>query len=543
MNEHDLLEAIGRLPDETVNKYALPETKHQETENAASAAGKERIKMKQTGEKTKQPFRIGKLSIAAVVALCIGLNGALIYGISQMKKTPGMTPGMAMSDVVDRDKVYIGNVRAMPTGVSLELHNETEEHYDVVKAEVWQNGEKLEDARPAQLSLPAEQDTDVFYKPFTFDQISVGKYTLMTYGEDGVTVSAFGNVDFEISEEFANAVWLPDVTGMKIDDAQAKLEEYDMEANDIKLGIQYAAAKDEGAEDGDVLYCFNAFHTTEKEDGGKAVETMFDGQGYWVRRGDTYQLTVCTGSGDDLIIVPDMTGWEFETAKQTVLGLGLYVDKRSSYDAEVPAGKVISTDPEAPAELKTGSYVRVTVSLGPCPETFPVPNFTGMDVDEALEVARSLGLVLSISETTYDEPSGTIVLQSIEAGEEVSADTVIGVTVALAKKETVVRMQFDVPDDAAGHYHIGVYQNGILRAIGSTFAPAVERGLAYPEPAGGTTSVVIELAANETAEVTAILVNEDNGMEATIGTYRVSGETKSCEPLNANISAAFEAVQ
>ena len=43
----------------------------------------------------------------------------------------------------------------------------------------------------------------------------------------------------------------------------------------------------------------------------------------------------------------------------------------------------METYPAIP-ELKTDSYVRVTVSLGPCPETFPVPNFTGMDVDEAI---------------------------------------------------------------------------------------------------------------------------------------------------------------
>ena len=536
MNEHDLLEAIGNLPDGTVKKYALPETKHQDNEIPATAAGKERIKMKQTGEKTKQPLRIGKLGIAAAVALCIGLNGALIYGISQMKKDPGMTPGMAMSDVIDRGKVYIGTVRAMPTGVGLELHNETDEHYDVVKAEVWQNGEKLEDARPAQLSLPSEQDADVFFKTFTFDQIPAGQYTLMTYGEDGVTVSAFGSVDFEVSEKFADMVWYPDVSNMTREDAEAKLNEMG-----LPYAENYTLTNDAGITPGDVVHMDNLqYEETEMPDGSRQGWMYYDGNGYWVRKGQIPNIWIAQKDGET-VLVPDMTGWDYETAKQQILGLGLYVDKRSSYDDEVPEGKVISMDvgdgeTTGSAEAKAGSYVRIVVSLGPNPGTVSVPDFTRMNVDEALEVAQGVNLVLNINSKTFDEPDGTVVSQDVKAGEEVAEGTVITLDVS-GEESYTIRLEFHVPSDKTGSYHMELRDSsGVLCAKGESFRP---------NKTSGKTNLVAENPAAEDKKVTAYAVNEDTGAEAVFGTYMLhfgdfgNGTGGKVETISEDMNAAF----
>ncbi|MCQ2408499.1 MAG: PASTA domain-containing protein [Oscillospiraceae bacterium] len=89
-----------------------------------------------------------------------------------------------------------------------------------------------------------------------------------------------------------------------------------------------------------------------------------------------------TDTNDHCVLLPDVTNWEFETAKSTLLGLGLYVDQRTSYSDTVRAGRVISIHPEAPAEVKPNSYVRVTVSLGPPPSADTDPDLAGMTSDE-----------------------------------------------------------------------------------------------------------------------------------------------------------------
>ena len=112
-----------------------------------------------------------------------------------------------------------------------------------------------------------------------------------------------------------------------------------------------------------------------------------------VGKGDTVNVKVSLGARK--VLLPDVTDWEFETAKSTIVGLGLLIDKRSSYDQTVEKGKGISTDPKGPMEVEPGTYVRVTVSLGKNKETVPVPNFINMKWDLAKTTAESMKLTLA----------------------------------------------------------------------------------------------------------------------------------------------------
>lgn len=249
-----------------------------------------------------------------------------------------------------------------------------------------------------------------------------------------------------------------------------------------------------------------------------------------VGQGDTVNVKVSLGQRK--VLLPDVTEWEFETAKSTIVGLGLYVDKRSSYDPVVEKGKVISTDPKGPVELEPGSYVRVTLSLGKNKETVPVPNFVGMKWDLAKTTADSLKLTLAKKEMDDEAEEGTVLNQNVTPNEEVSEGSLIELTVSSGKKkEQPVRISFNIPPNASGKFHIGLYEGGVARAIGGQFDP---------QYAAGVTSLVIE--GNETVDVVAVLVNDDNGKEATIGSYRVDFDKKNYETISADANAAFEKV-
>lgn len=249
-----------------------------------------------------------------------------------------------------------------------------------------------------------------------------------------------------------------------------------------------------------------------------------------VAKGDTVNVRVSLGSKK--VQLPDMNGWDYETAKNTIIGLGLYPDKRNAYHDEIEKDKIISTDPVGPIELEPGSYVRVTVSLGKNRTTVPVPNFINMTWDLARTTAEGLGLVLQKEEVDDTAPEGTVLKQNVTAGEEVSEDSVIILTVASGKqKDLSVRVSFAIPANASGLFHITLYEGGIAKAVGASF---------NPDYAAGMTSLVVD--GTDTVDMVAILVNDATGAEATIGTYRVDFTTQSSQMLSGSVDAAFEAV-
>lgn len=249
-----------------------------------------------------------------------------------------------------------------------------------------------------------------------------------------------------------------------------------------------------------------------------------------VAKGDVVNVRVSIGAKK--VLLPDVKDWDFETAKSTIVTNGFVIDKRSAYDPVIEKGKVISTDPEGPAELEPGTFVRVTVSLGKNKNTVPVPNFVNMTWDLAKTTAEGLKLTLGKKEIDDDSPEGTVLNQNVAPNEEVSEGTLIDLTVSSGKKkEQSVRISFNIPVNAKGTFHIDVYEGGILRVPGGSFDV---------DYAAGVTSLAIP--GNEETDVVAVLTNDANGQTATIGTYHINFETKSYETLSSDPNGAFDSV-
>ncbi len=249
-----------------------------------------------------------------------------------------------------------------------------------------------------------------------------------------------------------------------------------------------------------------------------------------VVKGDTVNVRVSLGARK--VLLQNVTDWDYETAKSAIVTAGLNIDRRVQYDATVEKGKVISTDPQGPIELEPGTYVRVTVSLGKNKDTVPVPNFVGMTWDLANTTAESLKLTLAKKEVDDAAKEGTVLNQNVRPNEEVSEGSLIELTVSSGKKkEQAVRISFDVPPNAKGKFHIVLYEGGIARAVGGQFDV---------DYAAGTTSLLVE--GNETADLVAVLINDDNGKEARLGEYRVDFDNKTYETIRSDSNAAFEQV-
>lgn len=74
------------------------------------------------------------------------------------------------------------------------------------------------------------------------------------------------------------------------------------------------------------------------------------------------------------------------------------------FDDKLPAGQVVSQDPQPPLRLKKGATVTLTLSKGPEPVT--VPSLDGLTLDQATAVLRAANL--SLSSPSRIEPSATV---------------------------------------------------------------------------------------------------------------------------------------
>ena len=578
MKNHDLLDAIGEVSEETVRKYALPDTSNSERAKEEDIMDKT---LKQPISQTKKkPFRINMGTAAAAVALCVGLNAAIIFGVHKMKQdaagiTSGSqtTPSSQIAPVSEPDQPYMEVMGANETEVTVKLKNPTNKAFTYHSEFAVMDGKKkitVNRASVYELDTPLAPQQTV-YVVFAYQRQKPGKYKFVNLNKDSTVSDSFEPVEFEIPAEQKDSIRVPELIGM---DRNEAAEMYGDRIHIVADSFEYSGYEENRIFDQDI-----------------PAEGL-------VSTGTTVHVKVSLGNKK--VLMPDLTDWDFETAKSTIVGLGLMIDKRIAYDPEVEAGRVISTDPEGPVEIEPGSYVRVTVSLGKNSDTVPVPNFVNMDWDTAKTVAEGLHLELvkkqifdeaekgtvlkqsvqpteevgegsvieltvstgagyegilvpqfvgmqwELAETTAnalkipntkkvvddDAPAGTVIAQDVDPGTVPDENTLVTLTVSSGQKQEAVRISFNIPAGAAGKYHIALYESGAAKAIGGQFDP---------EYAAGVTSLVIE--GSETIDVVAVLVNDGNGKEATIGTYRVDFENRSYETISEDIAAAFEKVQ
>jgi beta-lactam-binding protein with PASTA domain len=140
-------------------------------------------------------------------------------------------------------------------------------------------------------------------------------------------------------------------------------------------------------------------------------------------------------SPPDTVEVPNLIGLEREQATQMVneagLALGTVIERRSS----TTPGLVIMQSPESYARAPKGTKVDLVVSRV---TVMKVPNLIGVDLENALELIRNLGL--SLGEVIRRESVsklGTVISQSITAGIQVSSGTKIDLIIAKPEETKV----------------------------------------------------------------------------------------------------------
>lgn len=141
------------------------------------------------------------------------------------------------------------------------------------------------------------------------------------------------------------------------------------------------------------------------------------------------------------VVVPDVTGKQMTLARQILEDKKLRVNVAETYDASVPAGTVVSQNPEAGAKVKEERLVTIYVSKGG--ESLEMPDLKGLSRKDAEEKLTKMGLKIgSIYERNSDEEAGTVIATDPRAGSKINKGQSVDITVSKGKKEKKV----SVPD-------------------------------------------------------------------------------------------------
>lgn len=141
------------------------------------------------------------------------------------------------------------------------------------------------------------------------------------------------------------------------------------------------------------------------------------------------------------VTVPDVTGKQMTLARQILEDKKLRVNVAETYNADVPAGQVVSQNPTAGSKVKEQRLVTIYVSKGG--EEIEMPDLKGLSKSDAEAQLKKMGLKLgSVYEKYSNEEAGTVIKQDPKAGTKISRGQTVDLTVSKGKQSHKV----SVPD-------------------------------------------------------------------------------------------------
>lgn len=184
---------------------------------------------------------------------------------------------------------------------------------------------------------------------------------------------------------------VPDLRGLTLEEVRVALADVQLEAGRV-----------------------DSIRHPEIEEGTVMGQTPLAGQ-LAVPRGE---VEVTVSLGPERRPIPDVTRLLASRAVTVLETTGFRVEV-DSVEADVAAGRVVETQPEAGEEVTLPGLIRVLVSLGP--PLVEMPLLVGMQEEQARELLESLGLEVGEVDTAFrfGFNQGQVLEQRPEAGEEI----------------------------------------------------------------------------------------------------------------------------
>ncbi|MGB4324612.1 MAG: Stk1 family PASTA domain-containing Ser/Thr kinase [Candidatus Nanopelagicales bacterium] len=135
------------------------------------------------------------------------------------------------------------------------------------------------------------------------------------------------------------------------------------------------------------------------------------------------------------IAAPDLIGQTFEQAQTTIAATQLSLEAGESIFSEtVPAGVIVSTDPEPGGGIKPDGTINASVSQGP--ERYLVPDVKGETPEVATTAITGANLALGGRTEAFDDnvPEGLVAKTDPKIGSELKPDTRVDLVISKGPK-------------------------------------------------------------------------------------------------------------
>ena len=158
--------------------------------------------------------------------------------------------------------------------------------------------------------------------------------------------------------------------------------------------------------------------------------------------------------------VMDLIGMNIEKGEDLIVEKGFKVGEiEYRYTEQIEPDTIVGQMPSPFALAPPGSLIDLVVSKR---AMVKVPNFLGLSLDEAKRIFESAELTVGdVSESASESPEGTVISQSIMAGEEVRHGT--SIDLVIAEKRKAKEEEEESIRELAG---IGAYHSDKLDKIG-----------------------------------------------------------------------------
>lgn len=160
------------------------------------------------------------------------------------------------------------------------------------------------------------------------------------------------------------------------------------------------------------------------------------------------------------IEVPDIVNLTIEEARAALEELGFVVgDISRELDEEIELNKIVSQDPKAKELIEEGSSINLVISDG---KYITFENYVGKNIDSVREELANTSIRIRIEYVSdISKSMGTIISQSITAGEKLNPNTVSEVQFVVVKAP-----EFTIPDSIYGLDINGA--KALLESLGAT---------------------------------------------------------------------------
>jgi serine/threonine-protein kinase len=198
-------------------------------------------------------------------------------------------------------------------------------------------------------------------------------------------------------------VAVPDLSGLTIAEATTALQQ-----EGLLLGTQTPQASEDRPKD--------------------TIISQNPVKGGQVDKGTAVDVVVSTGK--DTAVVPTLTGLtSVDQARAALVDAGLTLGKVDEKSSDKPQGVVISQNPASQETVDAGTPVDIVVSNG----KVKVPNVVGSSEAQAQSDLRNAGFDVEVIQLeTSNQPEGTVLAQSPQAGTVAVRGTLVTITVAKA---------------------------------------------------------------------------------------------------------------